>query len=72
LWVDNDNVLGMAAQFTHGNGESLIVPARQVIVSAGALQSPVVLMRSGIGPGAHLSEHGIAVQIDRPGVGETW
>ncbi len=41
-----------------------------MIVSAGALQSPVVLMRSGIGPGAHLAEHGIAVQVDRPGVGE--
>ena len=56
-----------AARFTRGNGESLTVAARQVIVSAGALQSPVVLMRSGIGPGAHLSEHGIAVQVDRPG-----
>ena len=59
-----------AARFTRGNGESLTVTARQVIVSAGALQSPVVLMRSGIGPGAHLSEHGITVQVDRPGVGE--
>ena len=59
-----------AARFTRGNGESLTVTARQVIVSAGALQSPVVLMRSGIGPGAHLAEHGIAVQVDRPGVGE--
>ena len=59
-----------AARFTRGNGESLEVTARQVIVSAGALQSPVVLMRSGIGPGAHLSERGIAVQVDRPGVGQ--
>ena len=59
-----------AARFTRGNGESLTVTARQVVVSAGALQSPVVLMRSGIGPAAHLSEHGITVQVDRPGVGE--
>ena len=59
-----------AARFTRGNGESLPVTARQVIVSAGALQSPVVLMRSGIGPGAHLAEHGITVQVDRPGVGD--
>jgi 5-(hydroxymethyl)furfural/furfural oxidase len=59
-----------AARFTRNDGESFSVAARQTIVSAGALQSPVVLTRSGIGPGAHLSEHGIAVQIDRPGVGE--
>ncbi len=59
-----------AARFTRGNGESLTIKARQVIVSSGALQSPVVLMRSGIGPGAHLAEHGIPVQVDRPGVGE--
>ena len=59
-----------AARFTRNNGENFTVTARQVIVSAGALQSPVVLMRSGIGPGAHLAEHGIAVQVDRPGVGE--
>ena len=59
-----------AARFTRSNGESFSVTARQVVVSAGALQSPVVLMRSGIGPAAHLSEHGIEVQVDRPGVGE--
>jgi 5-(hydroxymethyl)furfural/furfural oxidase len=58
-----------AAHFTR-NGVVISLFARQVIVSAGALQSPVVLMKSGIGPGAHLAEHGIAVQVDRPGVGE--
>ncbi len=58
-----------AAHFTR-NGEPLSLSARQVIVSAGALQSPVVLMKSGIGPGAHLAESGVAVQVDRPGVGE--
>jgi 5-(hydroxymethyl)furfural/furfural oxidase len=58
-----------SARLTH-DGKTTTIAARQVIVSTGALQSPVVLMRNGIGPGAHLAEHGITVQADRPGVGE--
>ena len=41
-----------------------------VILSAGALQSPQILMLSGIGPGAELGRHGIPVVVDRPAVGE--
>jgi choline dehydrogenase-like flavoprotein len=42
---------------------------REVLLCAGALQSPQLLMLSGIGPGAELQRHGIAVQQDLPGVG---
>ena len=52
------------------NGKDITLAARQVILSAGALQSPILLMRSGVGPAAHLVEHGIPVQAARPGVGE--
>jgi len=41
----------------------------QVIVSAGALQSPVVLLRSGIGPAAQLRSLGLDVLLDAPAVG---
>jgi choline dehydrogenase len=44
--------------------------AGEVIVSAGAVNSPVLLQRSGIGPPALLGEHGIAVRHALPGVGE--
>ncbi|HEV7251495.1 MAG TPA: choline dehydrogenase [Mesorhizobium sp.] len=42
---------------------------REVIVSCGPINSPQLLMLSGIGPGEHLREHGIEVVADRAGVG---
>lgn len=42
----------------------------EVIVSGGAINSPHLLMLSGVGPGAHLREHGIDVVVDSPGVGQ--
>jgi choline dehydrogenase-like flavoprotein len=42
---------------------------REVILSAGSIGSPQLLMLSGVGPAAHLREHGIEVHADRPGVG---
>ncbi len=46
------------------------IAARNVIVASGAIGSPVLLLRSGIGPGAHLMERGVPVALARPGVGE--
>lgn len=43
---------------------------REVIISAGALQSPAMLMRAGIGPAGHLQDLGIEVRADRAGVGQ--
>ncbi len=45
------------------------IPARHVVLACGALLSPAVLMRSGIGPGEALQRLGIAVAGDLPGVG---
>ncbi|MGU3629219.1 GMC family oxidoreductase [Comamonas sp. C24C] len=43
--------------------------SKEVLLCAGALQSPQLLMFSGIGPAAHLQEMGIEVKVDLPGVG---
>lgn len=43
---------------------------REVIVSAGAYCSPLILMRSGIGPAAELAKHDIKCEVSLPGVGQ--
>jgi len=42
----------------------------EIILAAGAINSPHLLMSSGIGPAAHLAQHGIRVVLDKPGVGQ--
>ena len=54
----------------HCRGEQFDVQAGEVVVSSGALHSPALLLRSGIGPAAELSDSGIDVVADRPGVGK--
>jgi choline dehydrogenase len=50
-------------------GRQVIKAGREVIVAASSINTPKLLMLSGIGSAAHLKEHGIEVVADRPGVG---
>ncbi|MCV3210492.1 choline dehydrogenase [Mesorhizobium sp. YC-39] len=47
----------------------IIKARREVIIAASSINSPKILMLSGIGPAAHLRENGIQMVADRPGVG---
>jgi choline dehydrogenase-like flavoprotein len=56
-------------EYRAGGALQQVKASREVLLSAGALLSPQLLMLSGIGPGAQLQRHGIAVLHDLPGVG---
>ena len=56
--------------FNRGNRRIEAVAAREVILAAGAIGSPVLLQRSGIGPRDVLENAGVAVAHELPGVGE--
>jgi choline dehydrogenase len=64
--LDGNRAVGVDAV---QGGDTLELAADRVVVSAGSFGSPLILMRSGIGPGEHLREHGIAVGADLVGVG---
>ncbi|MFC6724424.1 GMC family oxidoreductase [Halobium palmae] len=69
LTMEGDEVTGVVYE---QDGEEHTVEAEpdgEVILSAGAIQSPQLLMLSGIGPAEHLEEYGIGVEVDLPGVG---
>ncbi|WP_425040834.1 choline dehydrogenase [Primorskyibacter sp. S187A] len=50
-------------------GGTIIHARREVVLAASSINSPKLLLHSGIGPASHLAEHGIDVVADRPGVG---
>lgn len=50
-------------------GSREFIPAREVVVAAGTLHSPALLMRSGIGPAVELRRVGVEPLVDLPGVG---
>lgn len=66
LVLDGRRVVG--AEVVSG-GDPVRIAARETVVSAGAIQSPALLMRSGIGPGGALAGHGLTPVADLPGVG---
>ena len=66
--VEGGRVVGV--KYERGGAIRLALAGREVLLSAGAIGSPQILMLSGIGPADHLKQHGIAVTADLPGVGE--
>ena len=65
---DGKRAIGVA--YNQGGGSKIVRARREVILCAGAIGSPHILMLSGVGPGAHLADKGVGVVHDLPGVGQ--
>ena len=65
--IENGRATGV--EIERGGRIETVRARREVILAASSINSPKLLMLSGIGPGANLAEHGIEVVADRPGVG---
>ena len=64
-----DGLRAIGVELQRGANVSQIAARREVILAAAPINTPKLLMLSGIGPAQHLAEHGISVLVDRPGVG---
>ncbi|UWQ34146.1 choline dehydrogenase [Leisingera sp. M527] len=66
--IEDGRAVGVEVE--RGGKVEVIRANTEVILAASSLNSPKMLMLSGIGPAKHLAEHGIDVVADRPGVGQ--
>lgn len=67
ILLEHGRAIGVEARSR--NELQKLLATREVLLTAGAVQSPQILMLSGIGPASELQQHGIAVQHHLPGVG---
>jgi choline dehydrogenase len=65
--IEGGRAVGVTYQ--HGAASHTTYVDAEVVLSGGAVNSPQLLMLSGVGPGAHLREVGVDVLVDLPGVG---
>ena len=69
ILFDGTRATGILAE---SGGEQFVVEADEILLSAGAIASPHLLMLSGVGPAGHLRELGLPVLQDLPGVGQNY
>jgi choline dehydrogenase len=67
VMIEHGRAVGV--EIGRGGAVEVVRAGRAVVLSASSLNTPKILMLSGIGPAAHLRDHGVKVVADRPGVG---
>ncbi|MGI4815033.1 MAG: GMC family oxidoreductase [Janthinobacterium lividum] len=68
--IDFQDKRATGVTMTRAGQRQSLTAAREVLLCGGAINSPQLLMLSGIGPRAELQRHGIEVRVDLPGVGQ--
>jgi choline dehydrogenase len=68
--IENGRAVGAEVLFDGSNRPATIRARREVIVSCGAINSPKLLLLSGVGPADELRKRGVAPVLDLPGVGK--
>lgn len=66
--IENGRATGV--EVMRGGAVEVIPAGREVVIAASSINSPKLLMLSGIGPAKHLAEHGVPLVADRAGVGQ--
>ena len=69
ILIDHDTKQAFGVKYWRNGKIYKVFSSREVILSAGALNSPQLLMLSGLGPEDHLKHHGVPVLVHLPGVG---
>ncbi|HRO14317.1 MAG TPA: choline dehydrogenase, partial [Paracoccus sp. (in: a-proteobacteria)] len=64
-----DGTRATGVEVRRGGVRWTVGAGREVILAASTINTPKLLMLSGVGPAGHLRDHGIEVRVDRPGVG---
>lgn len=70
ILIDPDTKVATGVRFEKHGHIYVVQATKEVVLSAGAIASPQILMLSGVGPAAHLTEKGITPILDQPYVGE--
>ncbi|XP_056642947.1 glucose dehydrogenase [FAD, quinone] [Diorhabda sublineata] len=70
ILIDPDTRRAYGVEYIKNGQKQTVLAKKEVIVSGGAINSPQLLMLSGIGPAKHLQDKGIRVIHDSPGVGQ--
>lgn len=71
--VFDDNKKAVGVELVNESGQIETVNAsKEILLTAGALSTPKILMLSGVGPQGHLQEHGIETVYDAPEVGQNY
>jgi choline dehydrogenase len=70
LTMQGTRVTGV--EFSHAGKPVRVTASKEVVLSTGAINTPKILMQSGIGEAAQLQEHGIKVVHDLPGIGKNY